>query len=106
MGFEPMIRVLQTLALPLGHVARDELFLILDTRLLTGNSQSAIYLSPSWIIRAGDGTRTHDLLLGKETFYQLNHARALSSGWSMKILTWVFSRVNPSKLKGSLLWEK
>ena len=25
--------------------------------------------------RAGDGIRTHDLLLGKETFYQLNHAR-------------------------------
>ncbi len=24
MGFEPMIRVLQTLALPLGHVARDK----------------------------------------------------------------------------------
>ncbi len=23
MGFEPMIRVLQTLALPLGHVARE-----------------------------------------------------------------------------------
>jgi hypothetical protein len=25
MGFEPMIRVLQTLALPLGHVARNKL---------------------------------------------------------------------------------
>ena len=25
--------------------------------------------------RAGDGIRTRDLLLGKETFYQLNHAR-------------------------------
>ena len=52
MGFEPMIRVLQTLAFPLGHVA-------------TMKSKK----------RAGDGTRTHDLLLGKETFYQLNHAR-------------------------------
>ena len=41
------MRVLQTLALPLGYVA----------------------------LRAGDGIRTHDLLLGKETFYQLNHAR-------------------------------
>ena len=29
------------------------------------------------VSRAGDGTRTHDLLLGKETFYQLNHARNL-----------------------------
>ena len=28
------------------------------------------------VLGAGDGTRTHDLLLGKETFYQLNHARA------------------------------
>lgn len=28
-------------------------------------------------IRAGDGTRTHGLLLGKETFYQLNHARSV-----------------------------
>jgi hypothetical protein len=27
------------------------------------------------IIEAGDGTRTRDLLLGKETFYRLNHAR-------------------------------
>jgi hypothetical protein len=41
------MRVLQTLALPLGHVAE-------------GNVRK---------IRAGDGIRTHDLLLGKETFY-------------------------------------
>ncbi len=27
MGFEPMIRVLQTLALPLGHVARNAFIL-------------------------------------------------------------------------------
>ena len=27
--------------------------------------------------RAGDGFRTHDLLLGKQTFYQLNYARKL-----------------------------
>ena len=44
-GFEPVMRVLQTLALPLGHDASS-----LKTR-------------------AGDGIRTHDLLLGKETFY-------------------------------------
>ena len=30
-------------------------------------------------MRAGNGTRTRDLLLGKETFYQLNYARALAS---------------------------
>ena len=41
---------------------------LLDERLLIGNDQSAI-------IRAGNGIRTRDLLLGKETFYQLNHAR-------------------------------
>jgi hypothetical protein len=45
-----VIRVLQTLALPLGHDAMQ-------------------------INRAGGGIRTHDLLLGKETFYQLNYAR-------------------------------
>ena len=43
-GFEPVMRVLQTLALPLGHDAVET-------------------------TRAGDGIRTHDLLLGKETFY-------------------------------------
>ncbi len=53
-GFEPLMRVLQTLALPLGHVAMQDNFLK---------------------HRAGDGTRTHDLLLGKEVFYQLNYTR-------------------------------
>jgi hypothetical protein len=37
--------------------------------------QSAIILYLSLYFRAGDGTRTHDLLLGKETFYQLNYTR-------------------------------
>jgi hypothetical protein len=41
------MRVLQTLALPLGYVA-------------VRNVRKS---------RAGDGIRTHDLLLGKETFY-------------------------------------
>jgi hypothetical protein len=31
--------------------------------------------SPMIIKRAGNGTRTRDLLLGKEVFYQLNYAR-------------------------------
>ena len=44
-GIEPTIGVLQTPALPLGYVAMGR---------LRG---------------AGDGIRTHDLLLGKETFY-------------------------------------
>ena len=60
MGFEPMLRVLQTLALPLGHVAVE-----------SGAGDNI----PHKKTRAGDGTRTRDLLLGKETFYQLNHAR-------------------------------
>jgi hypothetical protein len=46
--------------------------LIEDRRLA---KQSTILNLQSAISRAGDGTRTHDLLLGKETFYQLNHAR-------------------------------
>ena len=45
------MRVLQTLALPLGHVATK------------GASVSDPY-------RAGYEIRTHDLLLGKETFYR------------------------------------
>jgi hypothetical protein len=52
-GFEPVMRVLQTLALPLGHVA--------------GNRTGRHGGLP--IMRAGDEIRTRDLLLGKETFY-------------------------------------
>ena len=57
-----MMRVLQTLALPLGHVAIMEI----------------IYLIKK---RAGSETRTRDLLLGKEVFYQLNYTRVLFSRW-------------------------
>ena len=53
-GFEPVIRVLQTRALPLGHVAKTK---------PAGTVPAGV---PS---RAGDEIRTHDLLLGKETFY-------------------------------------
>ena len=64
MGFEPMMRVLQTLALPLGHVA-------VKTKLIS--------LPVSALNEAGDEARTHDLLLGKETFYQLNYTRRVFS---------------------------
>ena len=64
MGIEPMMRVLQTLALPLGHVA-------VKTKLIS--------LAVSALKKAGDEARTHDLLLGKETFYQLNYTRKLYS---------------------------
>ncbi len=36
-------------------------------------------LCPATRFGAGDGTRTHDLLLGKEAFYQLNYARLCSA---------------------------
>jgi|WetSurMetagenome_2_1015567.scaffolds.fasta_scaffold1636083_2 hypothetical protein len=52
MGLEPMMRVLQTLALP------------------TWPRRQALINT-----RAGNETRTRDLLLGKEVFYQLNYAR-------------------------------
>ena len=52
------MRVLQTLALPLGHVA-------IKTNCLIKK-------------RAGSETRTRDLLLGKEVFYQLNYTRIRS----------------------------
>ena len=64
MGFEPMMRVLQTLSLPLGHVA-------VKTKLIS--------LAVSALKKAGDEARTHDLLLGKETFYQLNYTRTVYS---------------------------
>jgi hypothetical protein len=92
MGFEPMIRVLQTLALPLGHVAvwfmalaqpqreagklqrhKKNCWLLIEDCWLT--LQSTIFNLQSAISRAGNETRTRDLLLGKEVFYQLNYAR-------------------------------
>ena len=113
-GFEPVIRVLQTLALPLGHVALHEavysattgfgdaenasfVIRVLQPPALWGPCPCHLATSPfrfsicrppferrikiadlrsisnprSAIFnhKAGDGTRTHDLLLGKETFY-------------------------------------
>ena len=59
----PRIGALQAPALPLGHVAMSPK----QTGGRTKGRQS---------IQAGDRTRTGDLLLGKETFYQLNYARA------------------------------
>ena len=50
-GFEPGVRVLQTLALPLGYVASG----------------------------AGNGTRTRDPQLGKLMLYQLSYSRSLLS---------------------------
>ena len=68
-GFEPVVRVLQTLALPLGHVAWINQSA--DSYRLPGREPD---YQPAGE-RAGDETRTRDLLLGKEAFYQLNYAR-------------------------------
>jgi hypothetical protein len=51
-GLEPTVGVLQTPALPLGYVARE---------------RHAPF--PGRFFGAGEGIRTLDLLLGKETFY-------------------------------------
>ena len=65
MGFEPMMRVLQTLALPLGDVAVR----LIKTWLAVMARNEPFHASRLPLCRAGDGIRTHDLLLGKETYY-------------------------------------
>lgn len=62
------MRVLQTLALPLGDVA-------IFKQIADSGWRDHCYLLLT--LRAGDETRTHDLLLGKEVFYQLNYARTM-----------------------------
>ncbi len=63
----PRVEVLQTSALPLGYHARSVVCI----------NQTTVRVNIILIIMcygeragAGDGTRTHDLLLGKETFYR------------------------------------
>jgi hypothetical protein len=74
MGFEPMMRVLQTLALPLGDVAvKNRLLCPASKKCWIHLPISGLYeptSSESSGTRAGDGIRTHDLLLGKETYYR------------------------------------
>ena len=67
-GFEPLMRILQTLALPLGH---DAIYLIM---LITNKC-----IRYFW---AGDGIRTHDLLLGKETYYHCTTPAFLGHNFS------------------------
>ena len=59
MGLEPMMKLLQSLALPTWP-RRRIMYLLLEKK------------------RAGDRARTDNLFLGKETFYQLNYARTFS----------------------------
>ena len=41
-------------------------------------------LQDNLLSRAGDGTRTHDVQLGKLAFYQLNYARETYHGQTME----------------------
>ena len=54
-GFEPVVRILQTLALPLGHVAVVSFIKPLDKRLLIVALQSAIYSPQSTIFNPESG---------------------------------------------------
>ena len=58
------MRILQTLALPLGYVAEDG---------------------------AGDGARTRHLSLGKAALYQMSYSRNGASEWSRTTDTGIFS---------------
>ena len=62
-GFEPLIEVLQTSALPLGHVARER------PRAGTLPSGAAASGSDPTPTGAEDEIRTRDPLLGKEMLY-------------------------------------
>ena len=44
---------------------------------------------------AGDGTRTHDILLGKQTLYQLSYTRIAASGVSIRIRAATRKRMTP-----------
>ena len=64
MGLEPMMKLLQSLALPTWPRRQDQ------SMVVTGSKNKKT--------RAGDRARTDNLFLGKETFYQLNYARTFS----------------------------
>jgi hypothetical protein len=69
-GLEPTVGVLQTPALPLGYVA-DRLYGRPAGRPFgrpIGHPERYAPF-PGRLQRAGEGIRTLDLLLGKETFY-------------------------------------
>src|SRR5262245_49751813 len=46
-----------------------------NARAPTRRAREALELAFQYGTRAGDGTRTHDVQLGKLAFYQLNYAR-------------------------------
>ncbi len=65
-GVEPVMEVLQTSALPLGYAASAQRPLKRE-RQTTERIASALCLDPERGIGAGEGTRTLDLLHGKQT---------------------------------------
>jgi hypothetical protein len=69
-GFEPVIKVLQTFALPLGHAAT-----YIGPCRRRGKKVGD--RSPTCIAGAEDGIRTRDPHLGKVMLYQLSHFRLL-----------------------------
>ena len=73
MGFEPMIRVLQTLAFPLGHVANLRRNYKISIDLCQSPEKNRLD-QPVQMERA-TGLEPVNLFLGKEAFYQLNYAR-------------------------------
>ena len=64
-GVEPMMEVLQTSALPLGYAASAQT--PLNDERQTTEHHSVLCLVPVRGIGAGEGTRTLDLLHGKQT---------------------------------------
>jgi hypothetical protein len=83
-GFEPVIRVLQTLALPLGHVARELPVrpLIIDQRMLIVRLQTAISIRRSSIQERAMGFEptTFSLARRRSTTELHPHEMACSSG--------------------------
>ncbi len=71
-GFEPVIKVLQTFALPLGHAAGAHVLARVRRGKKAGDA------TPTGIAGAEDGTRTRDPHLGKVMLYQLSHFRPLT----------------------------
>jgi hypothetical protein len=69
-GFEPVIKVLQTFALPLGHAAS------IDRRDCDCLGKKVGACPPTCDAGAEDGIRTRDPHLGKVMLYQLSHFRS------------------------------
>ncbi len=74
-GFEPVMRVLQTLALPLGHVAINEQYYKRRVSLCQIPEFENKKMPLGIFEERATGLEPVNLFLGKEAFYQLNYAR-------------------------------